>query len=118
MTYSPDNHFGSNLIYECDPGFTLIGSKTRRCEGDGWWSEAAPNCVKEEFCSEPPTIQHALPNVQINKDAKYKIGTEVEYHCDIGFLKNDVSNKVFCQEGQKWSESRFSCSSKEFICFF
>lgn len=115
VTYSPDNHFGSHLMYECEPGFKLIGPKTRRCEGDGWWSEAAPVCSKEVFCGQPPTIINALPNVQINKDAKYKIGTEVEYQCDIGFVKNDASNKVFCQEDQKWSDLRFSCSSMKYF---
>ncbi len=71
--------------------------------------------MKDVFCGEPPNIKNALPNVQISKDSKYKIGTEVEYQCDIGFLKNDASNKIFCQEDQTWSKSRFSCNSMKFL---
>lgn len=47
VSYHPDNHFGSQLVYECNSGFTLIGSKIRMCEGDGWWSGSSPTCTKE-----------------------------------------------------------------------
>ncbi len=47
VTYSPDNFFGSSLIYECNTGYTLIGNKIRICEGDGWWSGTSPLCIKE-----------------------------------------------------------------------
>ena len=47
ITYHPDNYFGSQLFYECNPGFTLLGNKMRVCEGDGWWSGESPVCIKE-----------------------------------------------------------------------
>lgn len=45
--YNPDNLFGGHLIYECDPGFKLMGNRIRVCEGDGWWSGSSPVCIKE-----------------------------------------------------------------------
>ncbi len=45
--YNPDNYFGGYLIYECDPGYTLVGDNYRVCEGDGWWSGTSPVCTKD-----------------------------------------------------------------------
>jgi len=69
----------------------------------------------------PPKIPNSLPNIQIIEDFKYKIGTEVEYRCEIGFVNLfSEANKVYCQENQNWSETQFKCSSRIFLriyCF-
>ena len=38
---------GSTAQYSCNTGFTLVGSQTRMCGGDGQWSDTAPTCVGE-----------------------------------------------------------------------
>jgi hypothetical protein len=58
---------------------------------------------------------NAIPNVQVNNESKYKIGTEVEYQCDIGFTSTDKTNKIVCQEDAKWSELNFKCNSNNRI---
>ena len=35
---------GSTANYECDPGCTLIGNRTRICQINGRWSGKAPIC--------------------------------------------------------------------------
>ncbi len=63
-------------------------------------------------CDAPPTIANTIPNIQINKESIYRIGTEVEYQCDIGFISiNNQSNKIYCEETKKWSELKFKCES-------
>lgn len=116
VTYHPDNYFGGELIYECNPGFVLVGNRVRNCEGDGWWSGSSPVCQKETFCELPPSVLNAIPNVQVNNQSKYKVGTEIEYQCDIGFTasfnqddQNDFSNKIVCLDDGKWSHIRFKC---------
>lgn len=37
--------FGSNAIFSCDEGFTLVGNSSRTCTNDGW-SLANPTCGK------------------------------------------------------------------------
>jgi beta-2-glycoprotein 1 len=112
VTYSPDNFFGSKLIYSCNSGFTLIGDKVRTCEGDGWWSGQSPTCIKDIFCdTSPPLISNSIPNIQINM-AKYKFGTEVEYQCDVGYAALGKIKKSTCQEDGKWSEIDLVCSSE------
>ena len=37
--------FESEVVYECDGGFSLSGSSTRWCGKDGEWSGEAPSCT-------------------------------------------------------------------------
>ncbi len=66
-----------------------------------------------EFCDSPESILNAIPNVQVNNQSKYKIGTEVEYQCDIGYTSIDRTNKIVCLEDGKWSSLNFKCISKK-----
>lgn len=40
-----DYSVGSVVYYECEPGFKLLGPKSRLCRFDGHWSEELPTCV-------------------------------------------------------------------------
>jgi hypothetical protein len=111
VTYNPDTLFGSSLIYSCYPGYTLLGNNVRACEGDGWWSGESPVCIKEVFCGPPPHKLNSLPNVQMSKEASYKIGTEVEYQCDIGYEPNGQIATIVCGKDQEWSYSQFQCNA-------
>ncbi|XP_078481037.1 sushi, von Willebrand factor type A, EGF and pentraxin domain-containing protein 1-like isoform X3 [Ciona intestinalis] len=49
VTSSPDNIYGSDVTFDCDVGFFLIGSATTRCgdsndDGIGEWTNQAPVC--------------------------------------------------------------------------
>jgi len=67
------------------------------------------------FCDFPTNILNAIPNVQVSNQSKYKIGTDVEYQCDIGYMpENENSNKITCLTTGKWSELKFKCSSNLF----
>jgi hypothetical protein len=116
VTYHPDNYFGGQLVYDCNAGYTLTGDKVRICEGDGWWSGSSPTCHKEIFCQQPPVdlLLNAIPNIQVNNQSKYKVGTEVEYQCDIGFAPvydQESSNKIVCNKNGEWSQTKFKCAS-------
>ena len=55
MTYNVDSdnlEFGTQAIYSCDNGFSLVGNTTRTCTGDGSittgsFDEEAPTCESE-----------------------------------------------------------------------
>ncbi len=44
-----DGHsFYSHLIYECNPGYTVVGSKERTCVSDGFWEPVADvYCIRK-----------------------------------------------------------------------
>jgi hypothetical protein len=41
------NYFGAKVIYTCDEGFYMSGTRERVCQGDASWSEVAPECKKK-----------------------------------------------------------------------
>ena len=63
-------------------------------------------------------IANAMPNIQVNDYSRYKMGTEVEYQCDIGYNSNFDLNKSVCQSNGKWSDIKFQCISKHFFFHF
>lgn len=49
-TIEDTNHnIGSSIKYMCPIGYKLIGSETRKCEEDGFWSGKAPSCKCKVF---------------------------------------------------------------------
>ena len=36
--------YDSEVIYYCNPGYTLVGSAASSCNDDGLWSDPAPAC--------------------------------------------------------------------------
>ena len=49
--------FGQTANYTCDPGYNLVGDRTRTCQATGVWSESAPTCQGMLLL---PCIQYVL----------------------------------------------------------
>ena len=45
----PSRIAGAVARYECNPGFTLVGTETRTCSASGIWSGEAPVCIGESM---------------------------------------------------------------------
>ena len=39
-----DFTYGKVVLFECNPGYKLVGSTFRQCQLDGHWSAAQPSC--------------------------------------------------------------------------
>ena len=37
---------GAKAVYQCDPGFEVVGTKTRTCNSPGVWNGTAPECQR------------------------------------------------------------------------
>lgn len=53
-----------------------------------------------------------MPNIQVINGSRYRMGTEIEYQCDIGYNSNYDLNKSVCQNDGTWSDITFKCISK------
>ena len=57
MTYNVESdnlEFGTQAIYSCDNGFSLVGNTTRTCTGDG-------SSTTSSFDGEAPTCEGEYP---------------------------------------------------------
>lgn len=53
---------GDTATYVCSAGFTLMGTETRSCLSNGFWSGGAPQC-KRKWIPVPARTQYCVSNV-------------------------------------------------------
>ncbi|TRY99155.1 hypothetical protein DNTS_017248 [Danionella cerebrum] len=74
---------GAQVLFQCDPGFDLVGSDTLICQPDLKWSALPPFCDKIMYCLDPGQVAHASRSLS---DPKLLVGTVVEFSCSPGFI--------------------------------
>ncbi|XP_045693611.1 complement receptor type 2 isoform X3 [Phyllostomus hastatus] len=97
--------YGTEISYECDQGFSLLGEKTIRCisdsKGHGSWNRPPPQCLKPHpvtHCSNPE-VKHGYI---LNKThSSYSHNDIVYVACNPGFIING-SELIKCHTNNKW----------------
>nr|WSP06976.1 complement binding protein [Macacine gammaherpesvirus 5]WUF06299.1 complement binding protein [synthetic construct]WUF06378.1 complement binding protein [synthetic construct]WUF06458.1 complement binding protein [synthetic construct]WVG99606.1 complement binding protein [Macaca mulatta rhadinovirus] len=99
--------FGSNISYECNEGYDLIGSNVRFCilqdtENVNWDSNE-PVCEIQK-CIKPPAVEHGdyLPNQDV-----YNYGDAITFKCSLSYTL--VGSTLVCTSNKKWSNSFPTC---------
>uniref|UniRef100_A0A5F8HIR6 Sushi domain-containing protein n=1 Tax=Monodelphis domestica TaxID=13616 RepID=A0A5F8HIR6_MONDO len=95
---------------ECDPGFTMKGSKIVRCQINSQWEPALPMCFREVNCSLPEFMIGAQ-NVSTKKT--YNFGAIFTLKCDEGYML-EGSPQSQCQEDQRWDPPLAACKSGKY----
>ncbi|KAM5202001.1 complement receptor type 2-like isoform 2-T2 [Hipposideros larvatus] len=97
--------YGTEVSYECDQGFSLLGQKNIRCindsKGHGSWSGLPPQCLKP-----PPVTRCPNPEVKhghkLNKThSSYSHNDTVYVACNPGFIMNG-SHSIRCHTNNEW----------------
>uniref|UniRef100_F6YDR8 Sushi domain-containing protein n=1 Tax=Monodelphis domestica TaxID=13616 RepID=F6YDR8_MONDO len=91
---------------ECDPGFTMKGSKIVRCQINSQWEPALPMCFRG--CLPPMEIPHGKRSK--TKDY-FSFGDIVYYDCEPGYFLSG-SNFIKCIEPGKWNFETPKCEVK------
>uniref|UniRef100_A0A3Q1MFM5 Complement C3d receptor 2 n=2 Tax=Bos TaxID=9903 RepID=A0A3Q1MFM5_BOVIN len=113
--------YGSEVSYECDQGFDLLGEKSIRCISDSKglvsWSGRAPQCLKS-----PPVTHCPNPEVmhghKLNKTySSYSHNDILHIACNPGFIMNG-SHLIRCHTNNKWVPGVPTCIKKEVNCSF
>uniref|UniRef100_A0A8C5KH53 Complement component receptor 1-like protein n=1 Tax=Jaculus jaculus TaxID=51337 RepID=A0A8C5KH53_JACJA len=74
--------YNDTVAFACEPGFSLKGSRSIRCNAQGTWEPSAPLCEKEITCPPPPSIHNGTHTGSSSEDVPY--GTVVTYTCHPG----------------------------------
>ncbi|KAM8998785.1 complement receptor type 1-like isoform 3-T3 [Sarcophilus harrisii] len=91
---------------ECNPGFTMKGSKVVQCQSNSQWKPALPVCFKG--CLPPEKISHG--NISSTKDS-FSFGDIVSYVCEPGYFLNGTA-LIKCIEPGKWNSKTPKCEVK------
>ncbi|XP_054546659.1 complement receptor type 1-like [Talpa occidentalis] len=101
--------YNYSVEVQCEPGFTLKGSRRIRCKADGSWDPEIPTC--EKGCGPPARPLHGRHTG--SSQALFVPGTSVDYSCDPGFLLVG-SKSSRCAPSGTWSPSAPRC--EETLC--
>eukprot|EP00117_Sycon_ciliatum_P048173 scpid2370/ scgid5761/ Sushi, von Willebrand factor type A, EGF and pentraxin domain-containing protein 1; CCP module-containing protein 22; Polydom; Selectin-like osteoblast-derived protein; Serologically defined breast cancer antigen NY-BR-38 len=94
--------YNANVNFECEAGYRLQGSMTRRCQASGVWSGTQPTCQVVD-CGNPESI--ASGNARYSTTI-YSSG--VTYSCNTGY--NLVGDRTrICLASGLWSSAAPQC---------
>nr|XP_025034321.1 complement receptor type 1-like isoform X1 [Pelodiscus sinensis]XP_025034322.1 complement receptor type 1-like isoform X1 [Pelodiscus sinensis]XP_025034323.1 complement receptor type 1-like isoform X1 [Pelodiscus sinensis] len=98
-------NLGVSIIFKCNHGLSLKGSRKSICSDKGTWDPPFPVCSLER-CSSPPKVDNADPE----EKREFRVGTNVTYSCVTGYmLIPGVSPTVTCLQNLEWSKITKIC---------
>uniref|UniRef100_A0A8V1AMK8 Beta-2-glycoprotein 1 n=1 Tax=Gallus gallus TaxID=9031 RepID=A0A8V1AMK8_CHICK len=96
---SRDFHYRSSLSFSCDPGYSLVGSRTSQCMSDGKWSGIPPQC-QPVTCPAPTGIENGFLNFAVRRT--YHYNESVSFSCQSRYVLEGPKHSR-CEKTGNWS---------------
>lgn len=105
------DYVGNLAMFQCQPGFILMGSSTIKCQ-NGKWTASKPSCEKIKGCPDLKPLQNGSFRFLDSPE-----NLNVLYECNEGYTL--VGNeKRICSNSGIWTESEPLCKKTNFIYSF
>ncbi|XP_051818518.1 sushi, von Willebrand factor type A, EGF and pentraxin domain-containing protein 1 [Antechinus flavipes] len=98
VEHSTGKVFESEVRYQCNPGYKMVGNPIFVCQANRqWYGESPPTCIPLS-CGKPPSLQNGYI-----RGENFEVGSKIQFFCDEGYnLIGDAS--WTCQKSGKWNK--------------
>ncbi|KAM9217452.1 membrane cofactor protein-like isoform 2-T2 [Leptosomus discolor] len=106
--------YKDSVVFECNPGYFLIGSEMITCEGNSTWSPPKPVCEKREPESSGFTLVINHGRVIDGQKSSYSVGDFVTIECYAGYTLHGEARIQYVGEN-RWVPGVPACQLSAYI---